>query len=225
MRKVEDKRKRLMLAREHAGYKSARQAALSMGWTYPTYASHENGLRDFPQKVAERYARAFSVSPEFIMFGTSPPEWAKEFGRPEMVELKAPTRSLRLFSDADGALLREWLEKPIPGGPQFYITDPGNLSAQSLALSVNLDEMRAKPAIAGEREIWPGDTVLVDTEKRKVRPGDTVAILVDSDDDIHLRKVVMRDGSRMVYKALNHDYGELATGDVVGRVMWAVGAM
>lgn len=225
VRGIEDKRKRLKLAREHAGYRSARQAALSMGWTYPTYASHENGLRDFPQKVAERYARAFRVSPEFIMFGTSPPEWAKEFGEADLVEVEAPTRSLRLFADTDAGALRGWLCNPVGGGPQFYVTDLGNLSAQTIALSVSSNEMRAKPAVVGEREIWPGDTVLIDTEHRKVRPGDTVAVLVDGDDDVHLRKVVMRDGSKLTYMALNRDYGEFAKADVVGRVTWVIAGM
>lgn len=222
-RGIGDKRKRLMLAREHAGYRSARQAALSMGWTYPTYASHENGIRDFPQKVAERYARAFRVSPEFIMFGTNPPEWTEEFGEPELVKVKAPTCSLRLFADTDADALRGWLRDPV-GGPQFYVTDLGNLSAQAIAMSVSSNEMRAKPAVAGEREIWPGDTVLINTGHRKIRPGDTVAVLVDGDDDVHLRKVVMRDG-KLTFMALNRDYGEFTKGDVVGRVMWVIAGL
>src|SRR5690606_16733327 len=131
-----EKRKRLILAREHAGYRSARQAALMMGWTYPTYASHENGLRDFPQKVAERYARAFRVSPEWIMFGTNPPEWASRLD-PEPETIKAPpTRALRLFTDTEADTLRGWLESPSLGGTQFFISDPGNLSAKSIALRI-----------------------------------------------------------------------------------------
>lgn len=57
MRGLDSNHGRLALAREHAGFKSARQAAQAMGWVYATYASHESGLRDFPQKVAEKYAR------------------------------------------------------------------------------------------------------------------------------------------------------------------------
>lgn len=219
-----NKQKRLALAREHAGFRSARQAALAMGWTYPTYASHENGLRDFPQRVAERYAVAFRVSPEYLMFGTNPPDWASGDGEAEQIEVRAPTRSLRLFGDTEANALREWLEKPTPG-QQFFITDPGNLSPRSIALSVSSAEMRAKPAVGGEREILPGDTAIIDTDRRHVRPGDTVALLIDSDPDIHLRKVVMRSGGKLVYMALNSDYGEFDTGEVVGRVMWILAAM
>ena len=219
---LEAKRKRLMLAREHAGYKSARQAAMSMGWLYPTYASHENGHRDFPQRVAERYARAFNVSPEFLMFGRNPPEWAKDMSGVELVEVKAPLRSFRQFNADEGKLLQEWLNEAVVGGPQFQVTDPGNVSPKTIAVTVISEEMRAKPAANGEREILPGDTVLVDTEQRKVRPGDIVAVFVDGDNDIHLRKVVLRDSGKMAYVALNRDYGEFTKGEVIGRVMWVM---
>lgn len=225
-RSWEDKRKRLQLAREHAGYRSARQAAMSMGWVYPTYASHENGIRDFPQKVAERYARAFRVAPEFIMFGTNPPDWYRgtKSAQAEMVEVEAPTRSLRFFNDDEAYELSNWLERPI-AGPQFFITDPGNLSPKSIAVKVQTDEMRAKPPAIGEKEIHPGDTAIIDTERRHVRPGDIAAILVNSDPFIHLRKVVMS-GNKHAYVALNRDHGQFddRMGDVIGRVMWVLTA-
>lgn len=222
---MDDKQKRLLLARERAGYRSARQAALSMGWTYPTYASHENGFRNFPQRVAERYARAFRVSPEFLMFGTNPPDWANHLKVQSMVELHAPLRSLRLFTDAEGDVLRSWLQHQQSGGPQFMITDPGNISLRSIALTVNSDEMRAKPPAAGEREVLPGDTAIIDIQRQQIRPGDVVALLVKGDPYVHLRKVVMHGVGRVSYLALNRDHGEFDTGDVVGRVMWVVAGM
>jgi len=114
--------------------------------------------------------------------------------------------------------------KATSGGKQFFMTDMGSLSAHSIALRITSAEMRAKPAMAGEREILPGDTI-IDTERPHVRAGDTVALLVGSDPDIHLRKAVMRPGGKMVYVALNSDYGEYDRGDNVGRVMWVLAAM
>lgn len=213
------------MAREHAGYKSARQAALNMGWAYPTYASHENGLRDFPQKVAERYAHAFRVSPEFLMFGSNPPDWANHLKAQPMVEMHAPTRLLRLFTDEEAEMLRSWLQHQQSGGPQYMITDPGNISPRSFALAVNADEMRAKPPAAGEREILPGDIAIIDTQRQQVRPGDVVALLVKGDPYVHLRKVVMHGIGRLSYLALNRDHGEFDTGGVVGRVMWVMAGM
>jgi hypothetical protein len=195
---------------------------MSMGWVYPTYASHENGIRDFPQKVAERYARAFRVAPEFIMFGTNPPEWYRglKSAEDEVVEVEAPTRSLRFFNHNEADALSNWLEQQM-SGPQFFITDPGNLSPKSIAVKIQTDEMRAKPPAIGEKEIHPGDMVIIDTERRQVRPGDIAAIIVDDDPFIHLRKVVMS-GNKQAYVALNRDYGQFddRTGDVIGRVMW-----
>lgn len=220
----EAKRRRLQLAREHAGYKSARAAALAMGWVYPTYASHENGLRDFPQKVAEKYARAFRVAPEFIMFGINPPSWYSENGgvSPDRVEVAAPMRALPHFSDSEANVLRDWLKKEVPR-PQFYVSDPGNISGKSIAVRIESDEMRAKPPSIGEREILPGDTVIVDTERTNVRPGDYAAVLVDGDSFIHIRKVVMS-GTRLIFAALNRDHGEFEHANVVGRVMWSLSA-
>ncbi len=60
---------RLKLARERAGYKDAAEAARRFGWPEGTYRGHENGSRNFTKKGAERYARAFRVSPEWLFLG------------------------------------------------------------------------------------------------------------------------------------------------------------
>lgn len=60
---------RLRLARERAGFPSARAAAIRFHWTVSTYASHENGQTPVPVKAAEKYARAFRVSAAWILTG------------------------------------------------------------------------------------------------------------------------------------------------------------
>lgn len=60
---------RLKRARAAAGFSSAREAALAMGLAYDTYAQHESGLRGYPAKKAELYARRFRVSPEWLLYG------------------------------------------------------------------------------------------------------------------------------------------------------------
>lgn len=60
---------RLRKAREKAGFSSARAAALRFGWTPSTYASHENGQTPVPAREAPKYARAFRVSPGWILTG------------------------------------------------------------------------------------------------------------------------------------------------------------
>lgn len=60
---------RLKDAREKAGFRNAADAANTKGWTYSTYAGHENGSRQIMPDAAEKYARAFGVSANYILFG------------------------------------------------------------------------------------------------------------------------------------------------------------
>lgn len=61
--------RRLREARERAGYKTAADAAEAHGWTYSTYAGHENGSRGLRPEQARAYAEAFGVAPEWLVFG------------------------------------------------------------------------------------------------------------------------------------------------------------
>lgn len=60
---------RLQEARAKAGYDSPTDAAKAYGWRQSTYISHENGTRGLKPAVADRYARAFRVPAEWILFG------------------------------------------------------------------------------------------------------------------------------------------------------------
>lgn len=61
---------RLRLARENAGYNSARSAALAIGVNPSTYGAHENGQNNFKTKDAVFYARCFGVSSAWLLTGT-----------------------------------------------------------------------------------------------------------------------------------------------------------
>lgn len=60
---------RLATARKRAGYETVADAARSLGIKYPTYASHENGSAGIRHPVAEKYARKFRVSLEWLLTG------------------------------------------------------------------------------------------------------------------------------------------------------------
>jgi DNA-binding XRE family transcriptional regulator len=68
-----DQAERLRRARESAGYKSAIDAARAFGWKDPTYYSHENGSRGLTMTTANRYGRAFRVSPIWLLTGEGAP--------------------------------------------------------------------------------------------------------------------------------------------------------
>lgn len=60
---------RLRAARAKAGFDTAKEAAEAMGVAVASYIQHENGTRGFRRDSAEKYARRFRVSPEWLMLG------------------------------------------------------------------------------------------------------------------------------------------------------------
>lgn len=60
---------RLKDARQGAGFKKASDAVERKGWNYSTYMGHENGSRGYSASSAEKYAKAFGVSPTWLLYG------------------------------------------------------------------------------------------------------------------------------------------------------------
>jgi len=66
---MNDSAKRLKEIRERRGYLSAKSAAEAMGVSVATYIQHESGVRGYPASKAERYARFFRTTPEWLLYG------------------------------------------------------------------------------------------------------------------------------------------------------------
>lgn len=64
---------RLEHARKKAGYKDASEAARAFGWTISTYVSHENGTRGLRPEVARRYAKAYKVNVNWLLYEEGKP--------------------------------------------------------------------------------------------------------------------------------------------------------
>lgn len=60
---------RLRQARAKANFEKATDAARAYGWNEVTYTSHENGARGLRPAVAEKYAKAFRVPAEWLLYG------------------------------------------------------------------------------------------------------------------------------------------------------------
>lgn len=60
---------RLRQARLEAKFEDAVAAARAYGWGESTYISHENGTRGLKPEVADRYAKAFKVPAEWLLYG------------------------------------------------------------------------------------------------------------------------------------------------------------
>lgn len=64
---------RLRHARELAGYDGPAEAARAFGWTYSTYAGHENGSRGIKLGTLRGYAAAFNVAFAWLVEGKGEP--------------------------------------------------------------------------------------------------------------------------------------------------------
>lgn len=64
---------RLKVAREAAGFKSARAAAIRHHWKPSTYAAHENGQNQFGPDEAKVYGKAFKVAASWLLTAEGEP--------------------------------------------------------------------------------------------------------------------------------------------------------
>ncbi|MBL4838134.1 MAG: hypothetical protein JKY34_11210, partial [Kordiimonadaceae bacterium] len=67
----EEQKDRLKQARIAAGYASGAEATRSFGWGYEAYKANESGKRKLTSDTAERYGKAYSVKPEWLLYGAS----------------------------------------------------------------------------------------------------------------------------------------------------------
>lgn len=58
-------------ARQKAGFRSARAAALESEWKESTYRAHESGNRKLSEKDARKYARRFRVPWLWLLYGNT----------------------------------------------------------------------------------------------------------------------------------------------------------
>lgn len=101
---------RLKKAREQAGFETATDAARKFGWTETTYRAHENGQRNIPRERAPIYARAFRVSPEWLLYGRG------SAGKKPVPLVGFVGAGAEVFSIDDGGSLDE-IEPPPGIGP------------------------------------------------------------------------------------------------------------
>jgi transcriptional regulator with XRE-family HTH domain len=64
---------RLKEARELAGFETGSDAARALGVPIGSYNCHENGTRGFKRDRALKYAKAFKVDPQWLLYGLGNP--------------------------------------------------------------------------------------------------------------------------------------------------------
>lgn len=218
-----DQSKRLQLAREHAGYKSARMASMRMGWKYPTYAAHESGGRNLTAAAAARYARAFDVHAEFLMFGSRKPDWYSEIAEP-MDNISVPAKFMRMFKGEPTREIERFLAQQMDNSRQYVIADSGHALPGAFAMTVTSTEMCSSTPVPGEVPIHPGDVVIINRfTGDPIIPGSIMLVAVAgplTDDRPSLRRVRSLGGGKFEYIATNQDYAPLPDYAVrpIGRV-------
>lgn len=113
---------RLKQARELAGFETGAEAARRFQWSEATYRSAENGTRAITRTKAEIYARAFRVSPEWLLFG-------KGDGAKKMVPLVGYVGAGAEVHAVDG------------GGSLDEIDPPPGIGPSAVAVCVRGDSM------------------------------------------------------------------------------------
>jgi SOS-response transcriptional repressor LexA len=182
---MEDASSRLRSAREKAGYETAKAAAEAMGIPVATYIQHENGVRGFPANKAERYARFFRTSPEWLLYGKGDSEVRTVF----------ESQRIPIWGKvAAGVWLEEtYIEPDLVDMPKVnYDRLPGQRGSQDLfAVEIAGDSMNlAFPGNSilicervpfGLAEIKAGDFVIVERENHNLREMTCKEILVEND--------------------------------------------
>jgi phage repressor protein C with HTH and peptisase S24 domain len=214
-----DVHERLRAAREKANYDNASDATEAFGWSYSTYAGHENGSRGFNAATAAKYAAAFRVSPEWLLFGD---------GKLERVENNEP-------SPADGSSLVPVYDVAASAGdgalvdyegvayslafPQDYLKRITSSSPKHLTIiSVKGDSM--EPTLSDD------DIVMLDMSKTSL--GYEGLFVIRIYDVLHVKRLShSRPGYVLVISDNKNMYPqrEYSTENVqvVGKVLWAGG--
>jgi phage repressor protein C with HTH and peptisase S24 domain len=214
---------RLKRARESAGFKSARSAALRFGWTPSTYASHENGQSQPPPKTIPIYAKAFKVTPEFILFGseTKDDDSPLEHGEPSPITSIDGDR-LSWHGDIPGSVP----EIDVYGGmgaggiaQQGFVSQNGNVYAADAVRAEWLfpaqfleGDLRAKRSRAHvievrgdsmEPTLLSGDRVIIDTSHNRPSPDGVYAIEGPLGDVVVKRLQVIRNSDPLSVRIIS----------------------
>jgi phage repressor protein C with HTH and peptisase S24 domain len=87
---------RLVRARLHAKFKSARAPAVHFGWPESTYRAHETGTRGLDLETALKYGEAFGVNGRWILYGEGKMEAMSGSGQNSLPNVGSRRDSVRL---------------------------------------------------------------------------------------------------------------------------------
>lgn len=203
--------KTLEKARKRAGFATKREAVEAFGWNYATYAGHENGSRGLTPDTAMRYAEAFDVSVEVLLYGDE--AGASSPRNLDMVMVKA----LNLRTDpADDQRRQTMVAAQDFGFAPAYVLEMTDSSGDDLAI-ISMQGASMAPTFAH------GDQLLIDKRNTDLEQDGLFAIRFG--DSIHIKRVGRnrrQDWISMTSDAAQQNPIEAPISEVrvVGRVIW-----
>lgn len=206
---------RLKAAREAAGFKTAVEAAERFDWPPTTYYGHENGSRGITKSAAEKYARAFGIAPEAILFDR--PEFAEVEPRFEAGSDLIPVYNVAASAGHGSLLADPEMVVDQLSFPRGYLRRITSANPRDLAIiSVKGDSM--SPTLSHD------DVVMIDTGKRDLS-FDGLFVLRDGGASLLVKRIgrgsrrgtVILISDNKTYPAMERDAADI---EVVGKVVW-----
>jgi len=205
---------RLKSARKAAGYTTAADAARALSLSPPTYQGHENGSRGITADAARSYARAFRVTPEWILYGRNPDDAAP--AEPDLVNVYDVQASA-----GHGVVVYDEQAVAQLAFPPGYLSKLTTAKPKDLKIiSVKGDSML--PTLADD------DVVMLDVTKRDLSY-DGLFVIKDGGDALLVKRIgrasqrgyvsIISD-NRAMYHPVEKPAEEI---EVVGRVIWKGG--
>lgn len=143
---------RLADLRAKRGFSTAREAARAFGWNEVTYRSHENGTRNIPYEVAQRYASAYGSTPQYLLSGATASSSSQIVNSISTVRVlgtvAAGTFRYDEFGELEGLEVPVIPNKGIPASAQYAVLVDGP--------SVNLRIADGMYAICALYDQFPG---------------------------------------------------------------------
>lgn len=199
-----EKHERLQHARERAGYVTKADGARAAGVGVTTYVAHESGQNGFNEKLAMAYAKAFRVSPQWLMFGIGKPsDGPKEAASVAIID--APTTTVRDMP-ADIPLIGQTV-----GGDGGFFLQNGEVA----------DYVRRPPGLANQRTVFAlsvigssmapryedGDIVYVSTTRRPQILDDVIVEMAEEEDgspgESFIKRLVRRSPTTITCEQFN----------------------
>ena len=219
-----DMHERLTIARRDAGYTKRADAVRALDVSYPTYAGHENGAREFDWETAKRYAKKFNVTPEWLLDGNT--ETAKTKPSPkngEMVEVSnkgelqlIPEFNVHVSAGGGSAVNDEEIVSRWPFNPDYINKFLGLEKAKLALVEVRGDSM--------EPTLNAGDRVLVNLSDTQISQAG-IFVLFDGNGTV-VKRVDKRIGDDLEVTLISdnpvHERYTVPTNqiNIVGRVVW-----